>query len=894
MRSFKGLLRASVSLILVAGAATAQAQTVPATAHDQAAVDPQTGTTAGSDDTGEIVVTGTYARSLKAATETKRRADYGVDSISSTDIGKFPTQNVAEALQLVPGVTITRPRGEGLYVSVRGLGPQFQSTLLNGSTVALNDLIENGGANGRQFRFEMLPAEFTSSIDVVKTPTANMTEGALGGNIDVKTFHPLDVGTKTTVNLRGTYTSQTDKVKPNATLITSFANSAGTFGILAGAQYWAKSVRNDRFINFGWNLDKFTSAASGGLPAGLYTPTRTRPTIETEDRKRISGMLSAQWKPNAEFETTFDVLATRLDVAYDEFGLDVYPDDSSVSGHRPVIVPSSVKLDGDTVIAATINDVRFMASREYSLNRHDLLNIGLRQTWDSDAWHASGAVNWSSAHSYHPNYDEGTVRSRAMFFAPLTYDASAGYKAIPTFTTPVDPTNPANYQLYQFNIAPKNSKDWDFFTRADLAHDFDGFITKLAAGGEYHWRKRDYARRDFIVNPAPNTPLSSLGTGAYEQLPYDDFLKGVPGNTLRNFLVPVTQAYLDKFFTPAVQASALTPADLRSSFVVTEKVLGAYARADYGFDAGSVPVTGNIGIRYVHTDQVASGTLTTGNVATPASFPKTFNNWLPSFNLRAELTHDLVGRLAASRVLTRPNVTDSAPRITVSTDAPTASGGNPQLVPFLATQFDGSLEWYFNRAGSLTGAVFYKAMDDYITQQNVNIDIPGRGSVLLSTQVNGGDAKVYGVEAAYNQVFTFLPAPFDGFGVQTSYTHTSVKASYTAGARPIRDELIGLSKNSFNIVGFYDKGPLSTRLSYVWRDRYLSGTGSTTQAPVYTAPFGSLDGNISVKASDSVTFSLEGINLSGAHLYTYNDDENRFGEINYWGRTILFGVRAQF
>ncbi|MBN9170182.1 MAG: TonB-dependent receptor, partial [Microbacterium sp.] len=90
-------------------------------------------------------------------------------------------------------------------------------------------------------------------------------------------------------------------------------------------------------------------------------------------------------------------------------------------------------------------------------------------------------------------------------------------------------------------------------------------------------------------------------------------------------------------------------------------------------------MTGNIGARYVHTDQVASGTLTIGSAPTPASFPKTFNNVLPSFNLRAELTHDLIARLAASRVLTRPNVTDSAPRITVSTDAPTASGGNPQL-----------------------------------------------------------------------------------------------------------------------------------------------------------------------------------------------------------------------
>ena len=893
MLTFRGLLKASVSLILVTGPLAAHAQDSAGAGADAAA--PQAAQATDADAVGEdIVVNGTYARSLAAGIETKRRAAYGVDSISSTDIGKFPTQNVAEALQLVPGVAITRPRGEGLYVSVRGLGPQFQNTLMNGRTVALNDLIENGGAAGRQFRFEMLPAEFTSSIDVVKTPTADMSEGALGGNIDVKTFRPLEVGNKTTVNIRGTYTTQTKDVRPNVTVLTSAKNGDGTFGILAGAQYWGKTVRNDRFMNFGWLTDRYTAANKGGIPAGLYSPTRTRPTVETEDRKRISGIVSAQWAPTPELQTTLDVIATRLDVAYDEFGLDIYPDDGGTAGGPPAQIQPGYTVVGDTITKATINNVRFMGTREYSLNRHDLLTVGLKQTWNPDRWHVAANVNWSAAHSYHPDYRTGTVRSRAYFVAPLTYDASAGYQSVPTFTTPVDVTNPANYKLFQFNIAPKDSKDWDFYSRLDIGHDFDGFLSKLQAGGEYHWRKRDYFRRDYLIDTATNQPLTILGAGAYQQLPYDDFLSGVSGNGFRNWLVPVSQAYVGNFFTPAIQAQPITNGDRRSSFVVSEKIAAAYVRADYQFDAGAVPVTGNLGVRYVHTDQVASGTLTSGNLATPVSYPKTFNNVLPSFNLRADLSPSLVGRLAASRVLTRPNVTDTAPRITVSTDAPTASGGNPQLVPFLATQFDGSLEWYFAPSGMLSGAVFYKAMDNYITQSNTEINIPGRGTVRLSSSVNGGNAKVYGAEAAYSQVFTFLPEPFDGFGVQGSYTHTEVKADYTAGSRTIKDQLIGLSKNSFNLVGFYDKGPLSARLSYVWRDKYLSSTGSTVQAPTYVAAFGSLDGQLSVRAADNLTLSLEAINIAGAHQDTYNDNALRFGEINYYGRTILFGIRAEF
>ncbi|VXC48092.1 TonB-dependent receptor [Sphingomonas sp. 8AM] len=882
------LLRATLPFTLaalgVASSAHAQSADAPAPVTSRPAAD------ATGDGTDDIIVTGSYAQSLAAATQTKREAGYGVDAINATDIGKFPAQNVAEALQLVPGVAITRPRGEGLYVSVRGLGPQFQSTLLNGRPVAINDLIENGGANGRQFRFEMLPAEFVSQIDVVKTPTPDMTEGALGGNIDVRTFRPLDVGTKTTLNLRGTYTTLAAKVKPNATVLTSGTNADGTFGILAAAQYWGKAVRNDRSYNTGWYLDKFASV----LGKGFYTPGRTRPTVENEDRKRLSGMISAQWRPSPELETTLDVLATRLDVAYDEYGLDIYPDDASVKGHSPVLVPGSVKLDGSTVVAATINDVRFMGTREYSLNRHDLITVGLKQAWNPEGWHIVASGNWSFAHSFHPSDAEGTVRSRIQFFAPLSYDSSAGYKVAPTLSTPVDVNNPANYTLYPFNIAPKNSRDWDTYGRFDVDHDLDGFLTKLAAGGEYHWRKRDYRRRDFTVTPAANTSLPGFAPNGFEQMPFDDFLSGVSGNIPRNWLVPITSVFYDKLFTAAVANGPLTPGDKRASYIVSEKTAGGYVRADYAFPVGAVAITGNVGVRYVHTDQVASGTLTTGSVETPARFPQTFSNWLPSFNLRAELTPTLQARLAASRVLTRPNVTQSAPQITVSTDQATASGGNPALQPFLATQFDGSLEWFANRSTSLTGALFYKAMDDYITAQNINVEIPGRGTVLLSTQVNGGKAKVYGMEAAYNQVFTFLPQPFDGLGFQASYTHTSVQASYTAGARPIRDQLIGLSKNSFNVVGFYDKGPLSARLSYTWRDKYLTGIGSTTQVPTYQAAFGSLDGNLSVRVTDQIMVSVEAINIANANTYSYNERALQFGEINNYGRTILFGVRAQF
>ncbi len=225
---------------------------------------------------------------------------------------------MAEALQIVPGVAITRPRGEGQYVSIRGLGPQFQNTVLNGRQIAINEFVENGNALGTQFRFEMLPSEFTSQIEVVKSPTANMTEGALGGNINVHTLRPFEVGNSTTLGVRGTLTSLTGKVTPTLTGITSGVSSDGTLGLLVGGQYLRKDVRNDHLWNFGWNQN--VALFRGTLGPGIYTPTRTRPTFEHEERERLSGLVSAQWRPSPELETTLDLLATRLNVQYDEIG----------------------------------------------------------------------------------------------------------------------------------------------------------------------------------------------------------------------------------------------------------------------------------------------------------------------------------------------------------------------------------------------------------------------------------------------------------------------------------------------------------------------------------------------------------------------------------------------
>ncbi|USQ96593.1 TonB-dependent receptor [Caulobacter sp. RL271] len=831
-----------------------------------------------------VTINAAYARSLDRSLALKRKAAYGLDAVSAEDIARLPAFNAAEALQLAPGVSLERHRGVGLYVSVRGLGPQFQNVLLNGRPIALNDLVENGGFRGRQFRFEVLPADVIDQIEVVKTTTADMDEGALGGDIDVRTFKPLDRGRRSVLSVRASE-GRTDKVDPSVSGVWSWVDASGRLGVLAGGVVERRRIRNDRLYQTGWNLDRFTSV----LGPGLYTPTRTRPTVELEDRRMASGDFTVQWRPTNDLSLDFDLLATRLDAHYDEYGLDIYPDDPSVSSPRFVAGTQVVK--GDTVQAGTIDNVRWMASQEISLNRHDLVAVGAHGRWVRGPWTLDGDWGYSRARSYHPD-GRGTVRARVALFAPLTYDFSHGLAGGPDLRTPVDYADPANYVGQSFDYTFKDSRDVDETVKLDLLRPIGAFDLRL--GAESHRRSRDYRRRDWTLDTLVGQPLTDLGPSVYGETPFSNFLSGVDADLPRRWVAPNAKAFYDLLYTPVVAARPPTAADLRNSFVVEEKIRSAYARLDFQGSAFGLPIDGNMGLRYAATRQVSKGVLSSGSDPLPAQWRKAYGDWLPSINLKVALRPRLYLRLAASRVVSRPNVVDNAPRITIARDTPTANGGNPELDPFLATQLDASVEWYAPTGGALSLAAFDRRLDDYITAQNTFIEVPGRGQVLLSTNVNGGQARIQGLELTVAYVFRDLPAPFDGLGVQGAATLVRSQANYFAGDRTIRNALLGLSRATYSAVVFYEKGRGSVRLGYNWRGPYLTSIGSSITAPATTAAFGSLDGAASWRIDRRATLSLEGVNLTDARRYVYGESRDQPMEIHHWGRYLSARMRWAF
>jgi TonB-dependent receptor len=608
----------------------------------------------------------------------------------------------------------------------------------------------------------------------------------------------------------------------------------------------------------------------------------------------MSGDFALQWRPSDDWRTDIDLLVTRLDAHYDEFGLDIYPDDTTFA--RPAFVAGSQTVVGDTVQAGVIDNVRWMASRETSLNRHDLAAFGLRQSWTPGPWSLDLDYAHSRARSYHPD-GRGTVRARAAFFAPLTYDFGGGLDRAPMLKTTVDYADPAQFVGQAFDYTWKDSRDTDQALRADAARTFGPGplgLSKLGLGVETHRRARDYRRRDWILNTLVGAPLTSLGSAYHGETPVADYLAGTSGDLPRRWVAPDARAFYERLVTPEVAAQPPSASDLRNSFLVEEKIVSAYARANFATRWFDLPVDGDLGVRYAGTQQVSKGVLSSGTDPIPAEWRRSYGDWLPSANLRIALTPDLLLRLAASRAVNRPNVVDNAPRITLARDTPTANGGNPDLAPFLATQLDASLEWYFPSGGALTGAVFDRRLDNYITAQNTFIQVPGRGEILLSTNVNGGDARIQGVELAYSRTFKALPAPLDGLGVQGSLTLVRSRATYFAGDRVIRNALLGLSRTNYSLLAFYERGRASVRLGYNWRSPYLTTIGSSITAPATTAAFGSLDGAASWRIDRRTTTSFEGVNLADARRFVYGASREQPMEIHHWGRYLSMRLRWAF
>lgn len=819
-----------------------------------------------------VIITGRYSGAIARAIDVKRNSASVMDSINSEDIGKFPTENVAEALQLVPGVQIERNRGEGLFVSVRGLGPEFQITQLNGSSLAINENVENSGQKGRSFRYDVLPSELISSIDVIKAPEARLEEGSIGGLVDVKTFKPIQLGHSAAISLKMSHSDFAGGTDPKVSGLKSWLNDEGTFGVLVSAAYGKRKIRQDRAFTFNW----IQSQEDGDPLNGFFKPQRNRPTLERQERERVSLAGSVQWQPSDSYEGSLDILWSQFSVDFDEIGLDL--------GFGSEV--TNAVTSGNTVVAGTAKETGIQLSRETSKSLHDTFSLGLKNHWDNNDWHFDLNLTASSAKS---NTDDPIRRNRLRTFSDLNFDYSNGFNSGPSLMTPtIDVNDEAAFLGRRIEYRTIDVKDSDNGFKFAAQYDLNDIFTNVQMGFGFRDRSREYARRDIRFSFD-----GAFSDDFFDDFPVDDFLADVSGDFPRRFVVPSKTRFFDEFFDQDAVNEPLTSDDLKRSYHVDEAILSTFIQGNFGAESEEDAIFGNIGIRIVQTTQSPSGLRIINEIPTPVSFENKYTNVLPSLNFNFRLSDDVLLRTGSAKVIARPALNQLTPGLSVNTDAPTAQGGEPMLNPYEAIQYDAALEWYFSDAGLLSFSLFLKDITTFISTTSESVKIAGE-SIVVSAPRNTGGGSIDGFEVSYQQVFDQLPEPYNGFGLQANYTYANGEVEVNEAGTLSDQPIGGLSKNSFNAVAFFEKNNFSARIGYNWRDEFLLDNGVGIVSDESQAAFGTVDTNLSYSITPQVTASFEVVNLTGEQQKTFFDEQLRGGRIDHYGRRFVAGIRATF
>ena len=885
---------------------------------------------AAATDLDTVTVTG-YRASVEKALDIKRSESGVVDAIVAEDIGKFPDLNLAESLQRVPGVVITREAGEGRNISVRGLGPDFTRVRINGmealTTVGAGD--QSGGTNrGRGFDFNVFASDLFSQLIVRKTASADVEEGSLGATVDLRTARPFDYdGYTFAASGQASYNAMAEKADPRVAALISNTWADGTFGGLLSVAYserqaleegsntgrWANGPSNGNF--------SATSPFAAARSANVYHPRFPRYVQMEHEQKRLGVTGTLQWKPTDATEISLDALYSKIDAERDEHYIEAISFSRGTSSTpRLVGKPNMIVKDGvienNALVYGEFDNVDIRTE-----NRHDEWSTEFKQIALNgqhrfgDDFTLSGKVGISR--SKHENPIQTTIIMDKYDVDNYSYDYR-GNSRFPTLNYGIDPTNPAGWELAEIRLRPQYV-DNDFDTgQIDFNWNISpGFRLK---GGilakNYTFKTVELRRASELA--VPNFPNGSKIVPV--DMTQQEGLKGITGSP-NNWVVPNLDAIADQFdiySNSGIFAVAPRANNVRS---VDEEDRGGYLMGEFSTELGSIPFSGNVGVRYVRTKQTATGlsTLTTTTVSTTAE--RTYDDTLPSFNLVAEITPDFLIRLGAAKVMSRPGLGNLTPGSTVAVAgaARTIATGNPDLDPIRATNVDLGFEWYFAEGAMAGVGLFYKDIETFIqtTRETHPYSFSGLPDALLigtgaspdsdftyTKPVNTPGGELKGVEVNYTQPFTFLPGKWSNLGVQLNYTWVDSQIQYinSSGQPVLKADLTGLSRNSWNATLFYEGKVFSGRVSATNRDDYLTqvtGTEAGFNLDGYHGMTGTtfIDASIRYAINEKLELSLEGMNLTNeaSDEWVYSPSTGQLPlQYTETGRQFMLGVRYKF
>ncbi|SHG90888.1 TonB-dependent receptor [Ferrimonas marina] len=911
-----------------------------------------------------IEVTG-YSRSLIDSLDAKRYGDTVSEQLSADDLGALPDVSMADALTRLPGISAVRTGGQAAEINIRGMSGGFVFSTLNG-----REQVSTSGS--RSIEFDQYPSELITSAAVYKSPKASLIEGGVAGTVELATASPLaaDKTHNFVANVRGMYNDRADEVEGadefGSRLSFSYQGKFldETLGLALGYARLDQPSVATQFIGLHYNDSKDVDGLADDMDGPEENPGNEY-ISEGFEIQHLGGvetrngyMGAIEWAPNDRFVLKADAFLSRFDSEAFARGYRVKLGGPNVAVSNPV-------LDGNAVIGGNFTRTSNSYTRVEIVNDDnrdfdEVDSYGINADWQvTDNLTVNADVSFSSAKSDFRN---------GLLWANVAEDATV---ANPVFDQNVS----INYLLNGLNLPDVG------FSQADAFSDINRVM--VSKYGIYPYVNEDEVtayRLDFNY-ALDNDFLSSVEFGVrYSDREYSNdrsvfeygndgaFSTTEPPLRLTEDMVNVVDWKGDFGYFPSYLAIDLNKAldawfpggvpqpvqtwgnadgvldsqgyttnyswSVLQSGEVYEKILAAYLMLNIDAEIGSVPVTGNIGIRAVETDQSATLLENVGGdpalgaqfivdeigivngLYAPTIKGEKYTDYLPSLNLNFRITDDSQIRFAAARVMSRPPINrlagDASASVNDDGEINGSSTNNPFLKPFYADQYDISYEYYLPD-GAIVAALFYKNIDSFIDTIAIeNFDFKGNGfnvpdfivdpvsgeqvettNGTYTTAVNNAEGGyIRGLELAYTQVFTGLPGAWSGFGLNASYSYTEseVESQTDLGGESIPQALPGLSENVATATLFYSYAGFDARVSARYRDDFVSEQVAVNEQVVNFDGETVVDFQTSYQINDHFGVLFQVNNLTDEPTQSYFGNESRTGTLQYFGREYFLGV----
>ena len=926
------LLATGIALALQAVALPALAQATGAPAGDV----QESGPAGDATQLDAVRVVG-YRASVEKALDIKRGEAGVVDAIVSEDIADFPDLNLAESLQRIPGVSITRDGGEGRNISVRGLGPQFTRVRINGmeaiSTTGGTDT--SGGVNrGRSFDFNTFASDLFSQLIVRKTASADVEEGSLGATVDLRTARPFDFdGLTMVVGGQMGYSDLSEEYNPRGTFLISNTFADNKLGALLSVAYTDRTIVEEGSDSVRWAGGTTNGGFSAASPfaaargADIYHPRIPRYNSYRSEQERLGVTGSIQFRPSSSTELVFDGLYARFDSNRWQDNINGLsfsrnrtgtPGSANYVPGKPDVIVRDGEIDATgNLVYGVFDNVSIRSEGRYDEQTTDFQQWSWTLRHDfSDAWRLNAMVG--NAKSEYDNPIQTTVIADRYGVNGYSWDYR-GNRRLPAISYGnFDPTDTTGWTLTEVRLRPYRVVNEYDNASLDLTWNASPYFS-LKGGASYkdfNFDVQSWGRGVAGGNRVETVPAGLISSAELAGLMREYNIRaGGAGSAV----VPDVAAFArylgihdgSGLFAVRNDLNNLA-ADNRS---VNERVKGYFLQGEFNFDVGQIPVRGNIGVRRAETRLTSDGSSIIGGRAVATRVINDYSDTLPSLNVVAEVTPDVLVRFSAAEVMSRPDLGFLNPGASVSVagGARTITTGNPRLDPFRAKTLDLGAEWYFGEGAAVSVGLFYKDIDSYVqtsreTRPYSTSGLPesliaGTGATVnddftfqqpLNTP--GGDLK--GVEVGYQQPFTFLPGLWSDFGVQLNYTWVDSEIQYlsSTGAPTAKGPMVGLSQNAWNATLYYDNGSLSGRVSAAYRDEYANSIPGREGTDMEgTAATTTIDASLSYNFNENFSISIEGLNLTDEWSDMWIDSTRDLPiAYTHTGRQYMLGFRYKF